>query len=122
MKLLLFLPPGIVLDVMRFHGSGAILDWLADTFCLDLMCSVLFTWIWYLFCDTRFPQMKQWRVCVCNWFVYIFFAQFSVDLQFILYGKLHSQMIRYVVIMLTIYFAHRICVYRLKLHQIRSAI
>ena len=29
-----------VLDAMRFHGLGAILDWLAGTFCLDLMCSV----------------------------------------------------------------------------------
>ena len=36
---LLLLPLGIVLDAMRFHGSGAILDWLAGTFCLDLMFS-----------------------------------------------------------------------------------
>ena len=47
MKLLLLLPLGIVLDAMRFHGSGAILDWLPGTFCLDLMCSVLLTGIWY---------------------------------------------------------------------------
>ena len=40
-------PGYIVLDAMRFHGSGAILDWLPGTFCLDLMCSVLLTGIWY---------------------------------------------------------------------------
>ena len=33
-------PAGSALDAMRFHGLGAILDWLAGTFCLDLMCSV----------------------------------------------------------------------------------
>ena len=43
-----------------------------------------------------FTTMKHWRVCVCSWFVYSFFSQFSIDLQFILYGKLHSQIIRYV--------------------------
>lgn len=96
MKLLLLLPPGIVLDAMRFHGSGTILDWLPGTFCLSLMCSVLLTWIWYLFCGTRLPQMKQWRVCVCNWFVYHFFSQFLIDLQFLLYGKVHSKIIRHV--------------------------
>ena len=36
-------PGYIVLDAVRFHGSGAILDWLPGTFCLDLMCSVLLT-------------------------------------------------------------------------------
>ena len=33
-------PVGSVLDAMRFHGLVAIWDWLAGTFCLDLMCSV----------------------------------------------------------------------------------
>ena len=31
---------GSVLNAMRFHVLGAILDWLAGTFPLDLMCSV----------------------------------------------------------------------------------
>ena len=76
----------------------------------------------YLFLDTRLPQMKQGRVCVCNWFVYRFFSQFLIDLQFRLYGKLHSKIIRHVDIMLTIYFAHGSCFDRLKLHQRRSTI
>ena len=33
-------PMGSVLNAMRFHVLGAILDWLAGTFPLDLMCSV----------------------------------------------------------------------------------
>ena len=52
----------------------------------------------------------------------VFSHSFQLTLQFILYGKLHSQIIRYVVIMLTIYFAHRIWFYWLKLHQLRSTI
>ena len=47
----------------------------------------------------------------------VFFSQFLIDLQFLLYGKLHSKIIRHVDIMLTIYFAHGSCFDRLKLHR-----
>jgi len=33
-------PAGRVLDAIRFHRLGAILGWLAGSFCLDLMCLV----------------------------------------------------------------------------------
>ena len=67
-------PAGRVLDVIRFHSLGAILDWLTGW--LILLRSHVFSFSrpgtdgtgW--FCDTR-SQMKHWRVCVYYRFFFI---------------------------------------------------
>ena len=65
-------PAGRVLDAIRFHSLGAILNWLAGSFCLDLMSLVflvrelteLVSILWHS------SQMKHWRVCVyCSFFL-----------------------------------------------------
>ena len=63
---------------------------------------------WYLFCDSR-SHMKRWRFSVYHRFVYSFF----------IIENLHSKIIGYLDIMLTMCFAHCICFCGFKQDQLR---
>ena len=122
-----FSKPGIIFTVhelvtvlyaLRFHGLDAIL-YRPGTLYLDLMSSVFLTRelvsiLWLLFPDER------WRFSVHHRFVYSLSRSFQFS--FLIIGKFHSKIIRYVDIMSTMCFPHCICFYGFKQDQLRSTI